>query len=177
MSSIAQDANGNIALGYSIAGSSKLPSLRVTARLASDPLGLMTYGEKEIGTGLSENMNTRWGDYSHMVVDPVDDRTFWFCGEYMTATDYSTKVFKFRLRRDTNDLSVNKIVAPVTSNLLSTTETIIARVSNPGHKCSVLNSMSPIQLTGATPVMKFILDIMDTVPLILLLQPLPIYQL
>lgn len=28
----------------------------------------------------------RWGDYSHMSVDPVDDCTFWYTNEYLKSS-------------------------------------------------------------------------------------------
>ncbi len=41
MGSIAQDANGNMALGYSISSESMYPSIAITGRLEGDPLGTM----------------------------------------------------------------------------------------------------------------------------------------
>ena len=35
------------------------------------------------GTGSQTGTNGRWGDYSDMTVDPVDDCTFWFTQEYL----------------------------------------------------------------------------------------------
>jgi hypothetical protein len=85
MGSIAQDRNGNAALGYSVVnGTSVFPGIRYTGRLAGDPLGQLTLGEATIinGTGVQTTTNSRWGDYTSMNVDPVDDCTFWYVNEY-----------------------------------------------------------------------------------------------
>ena len=63
------------------------PGIRYTGRLAGDPLGQMTLGEGTIinGSGVQRTTNSRWGDYTDMTVDPVDDCTFWYVNEYYTA--------------------------------------------------------------------------------------------
>ena len=88
MGSAAMDWQGNIALGYSVVnGADVYPGIRYTGRLAGDPLGQMTLGEGIIvnGTGVQTTTNSRWGDYTSLNVDPVDDCTFWYVNEYYTA--------------------------------------------------------------------------------------------
>jgi hypothetical protein len=88
MGSIAMDRSGNIALGYSVVdGASVYPGIRYTGRRAKDPLGQMTLGEGTIinGTGVQTTTNSRWGDYTSMNVDPLDDCAFWYVNEYYTA--------------------------------------------------------------------------------------------
>jgi hypothetical protein len=46
MGSIAQDRNGDTALGYSASGPNDSPSVRYTGRTAGDPLGQMTQAEQ-----------------------------------------------------------------------------------------------------------------------------------
>jgi hypothetical protein len=85
MGSVAQDKKGDMALGYSVVnGVSVYPGIRYTGRLAGDPLGQMTLGEGTIinGSGVQTATNSRWGDYTDMTVDPVDDCTFWYVNEY-----------------------------------------------------------------------------------------------
>src|SRR6266487_2964938 len=87
MGSIAQDKNGNMALGYSVVnGVNVYPGIRYTGRLAGDPLGQMTLGEGTIinGSGVQTTLNSRWGDYTDMTLDPTDDCTFWYINEYYT---------------------------------------------------------------------------------------------
>ncbi|MEO5950955.1 MAG: hypothetical protein ABIQ44_00630, partial [Chloroflexia bacterium] len=80
MGSAAMDSVGDIAVGYSASSTSVFPSLRYAGRLASDPLGQLSQGEAVLFAGLGSQSSTgnRWGDYSDMTVDPVDDCTFWY---------------------------------------------------------------------------------------------------
>jgi hypothetical protein len=89
MGSIAMDQDGNMALGYSASdATSTFPSSWYTGRLVSDPLGTMPQGEASIinGTGSQTGSAGRWGDYTSMNVDPVDDCTFWYVNEYLPVT-------------------------------------------------------------------------------------------
>lgn len=91
MGSIAQDSSGNMALGFSASSSTVFPSLRYTGRLVSDPPGQMPQGEGIIinGTGSNTGGGSRWGDYTSMNIDPTDDCTFWYVGQYTPVTSDS----------------------------------------------------------------------------------------
>jgi hypothetical protein len=41
----------------------------------------------------------RWEDYTQTAIDPVDDCTIWYVGDYLKkgATAYSTRIGAFRL--------------------------------------------------------------------------------
>lgn len=85
MGSVAMDWKGNMALGYSVVNAVDVfPGIRFTGRLSADPLGQMTLGEAVIidGSGVQTTTNSRWGDYTSMNIDPVDDCTFWYTNEY-----------------------------------------------------------------------------------------------
>jgi hypothetical protein len=107
MGSIAEDRQGNIALGFSVVnGVDVFPGIRYTGRLAGDTLGQMTLGEGTIisGTGVQTTTNSRWGDYTAMQVDPTDDCTFWYVNEYYTlagqassAAGWQTRIGSFKL--------------------------------------------------------------------------------
>ena len=75
MGSIAMDQQGDMALGYSASDATIFPQLRYTGRLATDPLNSMSQGEAHLfdGTGAQTDSFNRWGDYSDMTIDPVDD--------------------------------------------------------------------------------------------------------
>ena len=101
MGSIAMDQAGNIGLGYSASSSSVRPSLRYTGHLVTDPLGVMGQGEGilQAGTGSQLPSLGRWGDYSSMTIDPSDDCTFWYAGEYLKTDgtfNWSTRIGSFR---------------------------------------------------------------------------------
>lgn len=151
MGSIAQDGAGNIALGYSISSTTHTPSLRIVGRNSGDAPGQMTYSEMEFATGLTSFQNGRWGDYSEMSVDPTDDHTFWYTGEYMQQNDWSTRIVKFSLRKDTNDLAVTALLSPVTGGGLTATEIVTARIRNSGINPQS-NFLISYSLDGAAPV-------------------------
>lgn len=100
MGSIASDKQGNIALGYSASSGSVFPSIRYTGRLVTDTLGTMqTENIIQAGSGSQTGTLHRWGDYSAMTVDPVDDCTFWFTTEYLKANgtwNWSTRIASFK---------------------------------------------------------------------------------
>jgi hypothetical protein len=84
MGSIAQNGDGDIALGFSVSSGTRFPSIHYTGRNPNDPLGQMTMGEQVIVAGANAQGGTaRWGDYSMMSVDPSDDETFWYTNEYL----------------------------------------------------------------------------------------------
>jgi hypothetical protein len=102
MGSISMDRQGNMAAGYSVSSSSVFPSIRYAGRLVSDPPGQFTQGEATMwnGTG-SEDFPAapRWGDYSSINVDPVDDCTFYYTTEYFAQTglrNWRTRIGSFR---------------------------------------------------------------------------------
>jgi hypothetical protein len=101
MGSIAQDKQGNMALGYSTSSSTINPGIRYTGRLATDALNTMQ-AEATItaGTGSQSGQNLdRWGDYSAMTIDPSDDCTFWYTNEYLKTTgafNWSTRIGSFK---------------------------------------------------------------------------------
>ena len=101
MGSIAMDQAGNIGLGYSASSSSVRPSLRYTGHLTTDPLGVMGQGEGSLQAGSGSQLPNlgRWGDYSSITIDPSDDCTFWYAGEYLKTDgtwNWSTRIGSFR---------------------------------------------------------------------------------
>jgi subtilisin-like proprotein convertase family protein len=96
MGAIAMDGSGNIAMGYNVSSSTVHPSLRYVGRLAGDPLGTMPQGEYTLIAGAGTNGSNRYGDYSGISVDPIDDCTFWFTGEYNLSNQWSTRIGAFR---------------------------------------------------------------------------------
>ena len=107
MGSIAQDKRGAMALGYSVVnGTDVFPGIRYTGRLVGNAPGEMTLGEGVAiaGTGVQTSTNSRWGDYTSMNLDPVDDCTFWYVNEYYTLAGqasspvgWQTRVTSFKL--------------------------------------------------------------------------------
>jgi len=100
MPSLAVDKAGNMAVGYSVSSASMNPAIRYAGRLAGDPLNNLSQGEATLiaGAGAQNGGAGRWGDYTGMTVDPVDDCTFWYTNEYYSTTgnNWQTLIGSFR---------------------------------------------------------------------------------
>ncbi len=99
MASIAMDKYGDIAMAYCISSSSVFPSIAYTGRYSWGELGTMTQAEFYAveGTG-SQTAENRYGDYTHMSLDPEDQSIFWFTGEYLGNNGIRrTRIFSFRM--------------------------------------------------------------------------------
>jgi hypothetical protein len=159
MGSIAQDQQGNMALGFSVSSSSIHPTIKYTGRLAGDAAGSMPQGEGTIlaGGGSQTGSNlSRWGDYSMMGVDPSDDCTFWFTTEYIPANgafNWSTHVgsFKFPGCGGTvaNDFSIGASPASQTVTQGASTSYSVTTAVTAGAAQSVSLSVSGLP-AGAT---------------------------
>lgn len=96
------DAAGNIGIGYSFGGTPNFAGQRFAGRLAGDPKGVLTLHESVLAQGEAAQTNTlRWEDYTATAVDPSDDCTIWYVGDYLRSgeTRYSTRIGGFRLPR------------------------------------------------------------------------------
>lgn len=101
LGSIAMDMRGNIAVGFSVSGSSVFPSLHYAGRRPGDPPGTLPSGDMSLIDGDGVQLHQIFfGDYSQMTIDPVDDCTFWYTGTYYPATstpnDWHTRIGSFR---------------------------------------------------------------------------------
>ncbi len=133
MSSSAIDAAGNIALAYTTASATLPVSLRYTGRFNGDPLGQMTLAETTIidGTGVRTNSN-RYGDYSHMTMDP-DNFTFWFTADYFSSNNnWRTQVASFSISGSfADDVGIFDIIDP-SNDVLTNAETVQVNIRNFG---------------------------------------------
>jgi hypothetical protein len=94
--SIAQDGSAEAAVGYSISNGSTHPSISASwwnlANLTA-PVEFSLY----LGTADDEN-TSKWGDYTTMTVDPIDDCTFWYVNQYFDQNQTGTQhVWKTRI--------------------------------------------------------------------------------
>jgi hypothetical protein len=155
MGSIAMDQSSDMALGYSVSSSSVYPSIYFTGRVAADTPGGME-GEQLIvnGSGSQTGGVSRWGDYSAMTVDPVDDCTFWYTQEYIQSTgnfNWNTRIANFIFPNCGNGsggsptaaLSTNKLIFPKT--LIGQTTYMTVTLTNTGN--ATLN-ISNVATTG-----------------------------
>ncbi len=100
MPSIAMDTSGNIAIGYSKSSNTTRPSIWITGRLSGDTTGTM--GAETLlqaGGGVqTAGAGNRWGDYTSMTLDPIDQCTFWYVNEYLKTDgtfNWSTRIASY----------------------------------------------------------------------------------
>ncbi len=130
LGSIAMDNGGNIVMGFNRVASVQAPSLHYVGRRPGDPLNTLPYGGDSLVSGSGGgNGSNRYGDYSTLTVDPVDDCTFWFTGMYNTGTNWRTRIGSFSI-----DCS------PANQN-----PTVVINSPNDG---AVLSNLYPINLSG-----------------------------
>jgi hypothetical protein len=102
MGSVAMDGAGDMAIGYSVSSSSVFPSIRYAVRSVSDTPGTLQAESSIIaGSGSQLRNLSRWGDYSSMSIDPVDDCTFWYTTEYLKTSgtfNWSTHIASFKFQ-------------------------------------------------------------------------------
>ncbi len=100
LGSIAMDKDLNIALGYSKSSTAIKPSIFMTGRLSTDPINTMgAEVSMTDGLGVQQGGGNRWGDYSALTLDPVDQCSFYFTNEYLKtngAFNWSTRVASYR---------------------------------------------------------------------------------
>jgi len=118
--SIAQDKMGNVAVGYSVSNPTTNPGINFSFWNLNDPNGTSStpleltlldgslqseeipYNFVPPGVGTT-NLG-KWGSYSKMTVDPVDDCTFWYVNEYWPTNNstgnpatWSTNISNFQI--------------------------------------------------------------------------------
>lgn len=100
MGSPAMDRFGNIGIGYSFGGVPAYAGQRFASRTPRDPQGQLTSREQVLVHGEASQVSTlRWQDYTQTAIDPRDDCTVWYVGDYLKAgaTAYSTRIGAFRM--------------------------------------------------------------------------------
>jgi hypothetical protein len=100
MASPAMDRFGNIGIGYSYGGTPHFAGQRFAGRTPDDPPGVLGLGEAVLVEGAAaQTYGLRWQDYSQTAVDPTDDCTIWYVGDYYRkdATNYASRIGAFRI--------------------------------------------------------------------------------
>ena len=65
-------------------------------------MGKLTLNEVILVKGEASQLNTlRWEDYTQTAIDPSDDETIWYVGDYLKkgAKNYSSKIGAFKLEK------------------------------------------------------------------------------
>jgi hypothetical protein len=132
--SMAMDFLGNIGMGYTSFSENSFIESNYTGRFSNDELGVMTIDEQTISTSNSHNLYSRYADYSHLTVDPSDDKSFWFNTEFFRNNNRRDVVGVFKIASDfNNDIGVVSIDDPV-DGTLSDSENISVTLFNYGQQ-------------------------------------------
>jgi hypothetical protein len=130
-------------LGYSTSSGTTFPSVALTSRDFGDPAGTMPNGEVTLQPGggaqtpiacVGGPCGHRWGDYSAMRIDPVDNCTFWYTQEYIPSTspgniNWQTRIAAFQLPGCAPTISITD-VSQNEGNAGTTPFTFIVSLSN-----------------------------------------------
>jgi len=146
MGSIAMNAAGHMALGYSVSSTGMFPAIRYTGRYSTDPLGQMTIPEETIFAGSgSQSGLSRWGDYTSMNVDP-NGINFWYVNQYQPTTgsfNWRTRIanIDYTIPVELVSFTVNAVKDEVELNWRTATET-----NNQGFEIErASSSTTPVQ--------------------------------
>jgi hypothetical protein len=148
MGSAAMDHLGNLAIGFSASSAAVNPQIRYAGRLVTDPLNQLSQGEGHIldGAGFQSGTSNRWGDYSALTVDPLDDCTFWYTNEYYEMPNASfawkTRIANFRFPSCTSVPTA--VVISAAANLTNESCAAPNGVIDPGETVTVNFSVQNI---------------------------------
>jgi hypothetical protein len=140
MASIGMDQSGNIGIGYSVASGVTYPSIRYTGWEVGDTAGQLQTETFAVVGGGSQTGYDRWGDYSAMRIDPIDDCTFWYTQEYQATTqsaNWNSRIMAFKF--------------PSCGSSRASTTTTLASSANPstsGQGVTFTATVSPAAATG-----------------------------
>jgi VCBS repeat-containing protein len=100
---VAVSGQGHMAIGGSVAGAARHADAWFSGRLSADTLGatdaptLYTASPFAYNPPADTGSPRRWGDYSAVSLDPVDDMTMWTIQEYASATNtWATRIARLR---------------------------------------------------------------------------------
>jgi len=136
MGSIRLNGQNEIGLAYSVSSSTVYPSIRYTGQSATAyaaGAGVMDLAEQTVVAGTTAQATyNRWGDYTGMSVDPVDNKTFWYTDQY--GGSRQTKICSFQVGSTpaTPDLITVSPATTPTSIVQGATTTATCTVKNQG---------------------------------------------
>jgi len=94
------DKRGDIGIGYTFGGAPNFPGQRFAARRVKDRKGTLGFRETVLANGeAAQTDGFRWEDYTTTAMDPSDDCTFWYVGDFLKKgdADYRTRIGAFRV--------------------------------------------------------------------------------
>ncbi|MGI8435928.1 MAG: hypothetical protein ACR2NX_03355, partial [Chthoniobacterales bacterium] len=122
MGSIAMDKDQDISLGYSKGDATIFPGIWITGRLGTDAINTMGAEAQVMAGGGSQGTGAgnRWGDYTSMTLDPVNQCTFFYTNEYLKTTgtfNWSTRIASYRFPSCVDAPAWGTLTGTVTSSV------------------------------------------------------------
>jgi hypothetical protein len=155
LGSVAMDQSGDMALAFSVSSLVLKPGIRYVGRTQADSPGVIG-GEVDLkaGVGTQAAGNSRWGRYSAMVIDPVDDCTFFYTNAYYKfngTSPWSTWVssFKFASCGVAADFSLSAMPASLEIAPAQMATSVVATAVVSGTPGAIVLSVSGVP-PGAT---------------------------
>ena len=98
MGSAAMDKLANFVVIYNLSSTTTFPTIAAAARTLGSPSGTLPLGEIVLAAGAASNSSNRYGDYSSLNIDSVNDCTYWGTAEYNPGpgSAWSTDIFTFK---------------------------------------------------------------------------------
>ncbi len=149
--SMAMNANGDIAMGYTTISNTERIAIHYTGRFAGDPLGVMTVDEQFIAQSTANNPSNRLADYVQLCVDP-EDQTFWHVAEFFDPGRRHIVAHLELIPPGPDDIGVTNITAPV-DGPLTANEVITIDIRNFGNN-DITNPEVQYIADGGTPVVE-----------------------
>ncbi|MFM2106331.1 MAG: hypothetical protein RL338_1363 [Chloroflexota bacterium] len=147
MPSIAQDVDGNVAVGYNASGTSASPTIRVAGRTAGSgaAAGALDVAEATVdaSAGSLNSSYTRWGDYASMTLDP-NGCTFWHVGEHVARTHaykWNSRITSFALKDGCTPGTYSRTASTIETSGGSTT---VARATATTVRATLTSGGSPV---------------------------------
>lgn len=147
MPSIAQDVDGNVAVGYNASGTAASPTIRVAGRMGASgaAAGELDVAEATVdaSAGSLNSSYTRWGDYASMTVDP-NGCTFWYVGEHVARTHaykWNTRIASFALKDGCTLGSYSRTGSSIETSGGSTT---VPRATSTTVRATLTSGASPV---------------------------------
>ncbi len=147
------DSLGNLDVIYGYSSSTIFPSLAVTGRATSDPIGSLAQ-PKNLKLGSADQTTGRYGDYFGAGVDPSNPTTVWVAGEYTSNTGGVWSTFIANMTIVSSDFVVSanpqvSILSPGLSALFNISLNSINRFTG---SVSPTANVSPVVANGPTTV-------------------------
>lgn len=156
--SMIMDVEGNIGMGFSVLGNEatgngiadEFVSSYYTGRLATDPVGIMTFNPEIIVSGTNNIPAERYGDYSKIDVSPPHYKKMYFINEVMSPNRRNV-IGRFQIAAEFDtDAGVVGIAAPEDGDL-SELQDVTITVRNFGIN-EISNVPVSYSVDGGTPV-------------------------